>query len=77
MTTIMNQLHLPESGSNAQRTNGSPADRPQGVRTRTILVILFVVLAVFATFLVLGIVYRSEHAHALASDASTADRSSP
>src|SRR5450432_293296 len=77
MTTIMNQLHLPESGSNAQRTNGSPADRPQRVRTRTILVILFVVLAVFATFLVLGIVYRFERNRALASYTSTTLSTAP
>jgi RND family efflux transporter MFP subunit len=72
MNAITEQLQLPESRSNEQRPNAAPENPPRRIRTRTIVVMLFVVLAVFATYLILGIVYRFDRDHALASDAAAA-----
>jgi multidrug efflux pump subunit AcrA (membrane-fusion protein) len=60
------------SESNQRQLNDAPAHAPRQARTRTILAIAFIVLAVFAGFLAKGIVYRSERDHALASDAAAA-----
>jgi len=74
-TTV--QSRPSESETNERQLNDAPAKAPQRTQTRTILVIAFIVLAVFIVFLVLGIVYRSERDHALASDASTAVTTPP
>jgi RND family efflux transporter MFP subunit len=50
---------------------------PQRARTRTILVIAFIVLTVLVVFLALGIAYRSVRDRALASDASAAVSTPP
>lgn len=71
------QSHPSESETNERQLNDAPAKTPQPARTRTILVIAFIVLAVFIVFLVLGIVYRSERDHVLASDATAAVSTPP
>src|SRR3984957_15783370 len=77
MNAITEQLGLPKTGSDERLPNAAPENPPRRARTRTILVMLFVVLAVFAAFLILGIVYRTQRDHALASDASAAVSASP
>jgi RND family efflux transporter MFP subunit len=72
MDATILQSHPSESETTQRRLNDAPAKAPRGVRTRTILAIALVVLAVFVVFLILGIVYRSARDHALASDASAA-----
>jgi len=69
-TTV--QSYPSNSKSNERHLNDAPAKAPRPARTRIILVVALIVLAVFLVFLILGIVYRSEHDHALALDASTA-----
>jgi multidrug efflux pump subunit AcrA (membrane-fusion protein) len=74
-TTV--QSHSSESATNGRQLNDLPSNESRPARTRTILVIAFIVLAVFIVFLVFGIVYRTERDHALASDASAASTTPP
>ena len=63
------QPHTPEPVANGRPSHETPANPPPKARTRTILMIASILLAVFAVFLVLGIVYRLHHDRALASAA--------
>ena len=58
---------LPPPAANGHPQIEPPANPPRRTRTRTILVIAAVVVALFAVFLGLGIIYRSRQSHDLAS----------
>jgi len=77
MDATIVQSHPSESETTQHRLNEAPAIAPRRVRTRTILAIALVVLAVFVVFLVSGVAYRSARDHALASDASAAATTPP
>lgn len=64
-TTV--QPRIPEPASNGHHPNDAHANPPPRARTRTILVIGVIALALFAAFFALGIIYRWRHNHALAS----------
>lgn len=66
------QPHQTGSIANGHKSNETPANPPAIARTRTMLAIATILFALFAAFLVLGIVYRSNHDHALTSAASQA-----
>lgn len=71
-TNILDR-NAPESGSEVNHAEHAPANPPpppRPARTRTILVLVGVVVAVFVTFLVIGIVYRLKHNGALAAGAA-------
>ena len=72
MDTAMVQPHPTQSAENAHQQNEAPVDPPRRARTRSILLMVIVVLALFAAFLVVGSIYRSTHNHMLASAASAA-----
>lgn len=74
--TIM-QFHPQNSAANGRTTHEAPVNPPRRARTRTILTIAVVVLAVFAAFLIVGLIYRSEHGHQLASTATAAAQTPP
>jgi RND family efflux transporter MFP subunit len=50
---------------------------PRPARTRTILIIAIIILALFATFLTMGVIYRSRHGHQLASTAAQVAQTPP
>jgi multidrug efflux pump subunit AcrA (membrane-fusion protein) len=77
MDATISQSHPSESETSERQLSDAPVRAPQRAQTRTILAIALIVLAVFIVFLVLGIVYRSQRDHALASDASAAVTTPP
>lgn len=72
METTIEQPNAPISPTNANHLDKPPANAPAPARTRMILVIAFIVLAILAIFLVLGIVYRRSNSNELKSAASLA-----
>ena len=77
MDATIVQSHPSESETTQRQLNDAPAIAPRRVQTRAILVIAFIILAVFIVFLVSGVVYRTARDHALASDASAAVSTPP
>jgi RND family efflux transporter MFP subunit len=77
MDATITQPHAQESAANEHANKEAPVNPPKRARTRTIVVIAIVVLAVFAVFLGLGIYYRSKQAHALASTTTQAANAPP
>ncbi len=77
METITLEPRPPERAANGHAAQPAAAHPPPRARTRTIIVMVIIVAALFATFLVLGIVDRSKQNHALASAASQAASASP
>jgi RND family efflux transporter MFP subunit len=55
----------------------APVKPPKRARTRTIVIIACIVLAMFAVFLTVGLIYRYKHAHQLASTATQAAQTPP
>lgn len=77
MEATLMQFHTPTSAANQRPIHEAPANPPSRTRTRTILIIAVVVLAVFAAFLIAGLVYRSKHGHQLASTATAVAQTPP
>jgi RND family efflux transporter MFP subunit len=77
MDATIAQPHPPESAASEHANKEAPAHPPKRTRTRTIIVIAVVILAVFAVFLGLGIHYRSDQAHTLASTTTQAANAPP
>lgn len=71
------QRDPPASGADGHHAENASAKPPRPARTRTILVIVGVVLAVFITFLVTGIVYRVKHSGALSATAAQVTNTPP
>jgi len=77
MEATILQSRLSESETHERELIDAPEKAPPRARTRTIVMIAIVVLAVFLVFLVLGIAFRSARDHTLASAASTAVSTPP
>jgi RND family efflux transporter MFP subunit len=77
MDATVAQPHTPQSASHGHHADEAPANLPPRARTRTILVIGVVAVALFAAFLGWGIIYRHRHSHALASTAFAAAGTPP
>jgi RND family efflux transporter MFP subunit len=77
MDATIVQPHPFKSEKNERQLIDAPTQVPRRARTRTILVIALIVLAVFVVFLVLGIYSRSLRDRALASNASAAVSTPP
>jgi RND family efflux transporter MFP subunit len=71
------QRQSPQSPANGHSVHEAPANPPKPARTRTILIIAVLVLALFAAFLIVGLVYRSSHGRQLASTATQAAQTPP
>jgi membrane fusion protein, multidrug efflux system len=77
MDTATLQPHNGESETNGQHTDDVLRNPPRRIRTRTILLIAVIVLAVLAVFLISGMVYRSQQNHSLAASTSLAVSTPP
>jgi multidrug efflux pump subunit AcrA (membrane-fusion protein) len=77
MDATIEQPHRPLSAVIESHVNEASASPPQRARTRTILWIVIVILALFGALLILGTAYRFSHNRALAADASAAASTPP
>ena len=71
------QRQSPEPAASEHSAHEAPANPPRPARTRTILILAAIVLALFAAFLIVGLIYRSSHGHQLASTATQAAQTPP
>lgn len=71
------QPHPAEPVARGAQSNEAPVNPPAMARTRVMVVIVGILLALFAAFLIVGIVYRYSHDHALASATSLAASTPP
>lgn len=77
MEATITQPQAPKPAANERVAHEAPAKGPTRARTRTILLIAVLVLAVFAAFLIVGLVYRFKHAGNLASAATQVAQAPP
>ena len=71
------QPKSPRTPANGHSVHAAPANPPRPARTRNILVIASIILALFAVFLIGGLVYRFSHSRQLASTATQAAQTPP
>src|SRR4051812_24806881 len=76
-TVLQPHSNEPASNGHGHELNERTSSPPPRARTRTILLIASVVLALFVVFLILGTFYRSRHNHALASAAKAVASTPP
>ncbi|MDB5329964.1 MAG: efflux transporter, family, subunit [Phycisphaerales bacterium] len=77
METTVLQHHASEAGTSGHQPQEAADNPPPPTRTRTILIIAAILVALFAVFLVWGIFHRSMQSHALASSTAQAVQTPP
>jgi multidrug efflux pump subunit AcrA (membrane-fusion protein) len=77
METMTMESRPPKPAPNQPPAHQAPENPPRRARTRTILIIALVVVAVFAAFLIVGLIYRSKHDHQLAATTTQAAQTPP
>src|SRR5258708_2160526 len=77
MNATLEQEHPTTAAANGHRAEEKHADPPQRARTRTIVIIAVVIVALFAVFLALGIVHRFRQSHDWATGATQAASAPP